>query len=82
MSRTINVTIAPEMNDFAEKLVESGRYDSVSEVVCFALLLLERRESQLMPLKRAIEDGENSGESEFNLKDIIKRILNVNIGHE
>ena len=39
-----------------------------------ALRLLEQQENQTVALKRAIEAGENSGESTLSLKDIAAQV--------
>lgn len=74
MARTTSVTIGPQLDDFVSKLIESGRYGSTSEVMRSALRLLEQQENQTVALKRAIEAGENSGESTLSLKDIAAQV--------
>lgn len=74
MSRTTSITIGSELDDFVTQLIESGRYGSTSEVVRSALRLLERQENQTMALKKAIQAGEQSGESDLTLKDIAARV--------
>lgn len=53
---------------FAKELVASGRYASVSEVLRDGMRLMEEREAlrawKLNELKRAIQDGLDSGEPE------------------
>lgn len=41
-----NVSFGHHFDEFVNQLVESGRYNSVSEVVCSALRLLELQENQ------------------------------------
>jgi antitoxin ParD1/3/4 len=74
MSRTTSVTIGPQLDDFVAKMLESGRYGSTSEVVRSALRLLERQENQTAALKRAVEAGEQSGESALSLHDIATQV--------
>ncbi len=74
MARTTSVTIGAPLDDFVGKLIESGRYGSTSEIVRSALRLLERQENQLAALKQAVEAGEQSGESDFSLRDIAARV--------
>jgi antitoxin ParD1/3/4 len=74
MSRTTSITIGSELDDFVTQLIESGRYGSTSEVVRSALRLLERQENQTMALKKAIQAGEQSGESDLSLKDIAAQV--------
>ncbi|ENV52446.1 ParD protein (antitoxin to ParE) [Acinetobacter junii CIP 107470 = MTCC 11364] len=76
MARTTSVTIGTQLDDFVAELIDSGRYGSTSEVVRSALRLLERQENQTIALKKAIEDGEKSGESRLTLRDITAQIKN------
>jgi len=43
---TVNVSITPELNAFLQSRVQSGRYQTTSEVVREALRLLERHERE------------------------------------
>ncbi len=80
MRRTTSVTIGESLDGFIERMVKSGRYGSTSEVMRSALRLLEQQENQLDQLRRAIDEGDASGESTLSLKDIAaqrKAKLNV-----
>ncbi|ENV16051.1 MULTISPECIES: type II toxin-antitoxin system ParD family antitoxin [Acinetobacter] len=74
MPRTTSVTIGSQLDEFVTRLIESGRYGSTSEVMRSALRLLEHQENQAMALRRAIEAGDESGESDLNLKDIAAKV--------
>jgi antitoxin ParD1/3/4 len=58
---TANISLTPRLTEFVEQLVDSGRYQSASEVMRDALRLLELRERQpistLEDLKREVEVG-------------------------
>ena len=43
---TVNISITPELNAFLQSRVQSGRYQTTSEVVREALRLLERQETE------------------------------------
>ena len=43
---TVNISIAPELDSFLQSRVQSGRYQTTSEVVREALRLLERQEQE------------------------------------
>lgn len=43
---TVNISITPELDAFLQSRVESGRYQTTSEVVREALRLLEHREKE------------------------------------
>ena len=74
MARTTSVTIGAQLDDFVGKLIESGRYGSTSEIVRSALRLLERQENQIAALRNALEAGEQSGESDLSLHDIVAQV--------
>ena len=61
----INVHLTPELEQFAQNCVGSGRYNTVSEVVRSALRLLqeaeERRAAFVSSLESAVEEGRHDG---------------------
>lgn len=58
---TVNVSLTPELDAFVQSRVNSGRYQTTSEVVREALRLLEhqerQRESAFLELKAKLEHG-------------------------
>lgn len=74
MPRTTRIAIGPQLDDFVDRLIKSGRYGSTSEVVRSALRLLERQESQEEALRQAVEAGEQSGESDLTLRDVAAEV--------
>lgn len=58
---TVNVSLTPELDAFLQSRVQSGRYQTTSEVVREALRLLERqereREQALEGLKAKLQRG-------------------------
>ena len=73
MSRNPSVSLTGHQQEFVEGLVNSGRYQGVSEVVRAGLRLLEEREDRhkafVARLEAAVEEGLASGEPE-PLEDI------------
>lgn len=66
----MNVNLTPRLEKFVHKKVDSGRYNSASEVVREALRLMEEHEkvriTQLAALRKRVDDGLaslNRGES-------------------
>ncbi len=61
----MNVSLTPELEKFVSAKVESGRYNSASEVVREALRLMEAedllRAARLEQLRHDIQDGLRSG---------------------
>jgi antitoxin ParD1/3/4 len=68
MSRNPSVSLTSHQQEFVESLVDSGRYQGVSEVVRAGLRLLEEREEKhkafIARLEAAVEEGLASGEPE------------------
>lgn len=66
MSRNPSISLTPHQQEFISGLVESGRYQGVSEVVRAGLRLLEeqeeRRQAFIRRLETAVEEGLASGE--------------------
>jgi antitoxin ParD1/3/4 len=57
----MNVNLTPELERFVQQKVETGRYNSASEVVREALRLLEQKEQlrqlQILELRKRIAEG-------------------------
>lgn len=80
MPRTTSITLGENLDRFINRMIESGRYGSTSEVVRSALRLLEEQELRTGKLRDALEAGLRSGESSLTLQEIAarkKRDLNV-----
>ncbi|GAB2703454.1 type II toxin-antitoxin system ParD family antitoxin [Aliiglaciecola aliphaticivorans] len=74
MARTTSITIGEQLDTFVGQLIASGRYGSTSEVMRSALRLLEREERKTAALRKAIEAGERSGESDLSLRDVAHQV--------
>jgi antitoxin ParD1/3/4 len=73
---TRNVNLTDALDHFVAAKVASGRYDNASEVVRASLRALEREEQEyeakLANLRRALEEGEASGDAEdYSLEGLI-----------
>ena len=77
-----NVHLTPELEQFAQNCVSSGRYDTVSEVVRSALRLLQKAEQRraafVNSLESAVEDGRREG---FLTVEEVERDVRSAIGH-
>jgi antitoxin ParD1/3/4 len=64
------VSLTPELERYVQEKLETGRYQSASEVMREALRALEREEHQyevkLAALRTAIDQGDASGIAEGN----------------
>lgn len=77
----MNISLNPHFEELIKAKVDSGLYNSVSEVVREALRLLEERDQlrsiRLEELRREIQLGLSSGEStELNIAEIKSKGLN------
>jgi antitoxin ParD1/3/4 len=57
-----NVSLTPELERFAEACVQSGRYDSFSDVARAALRLLQEMENRRAALLASLQEAEAEGE--------------------
>ena len=64
MGVNTSITLSDHFRSFAERKVREGRYGSTSEVVRAGLRLLEEEEDKLEALRRAIQEGIDSGPAE------------------
>lgn len=64
---TTNVSLTPELEDFARLCVESGRYASVSEVVRHALRLMQDQEGRKAAFLSALKDARAGQARELDL---------------
>ena len=61
MSKNTSITLGNYFDKFIQGQISSGRYKNVSEVVRAGLRLLEDEESKKLALKKAIQEGVESG---------------------
>ncbi|NLB64679.1 MAG: type II toxin-antitoxin system ParD family antitoxin [Fibrobacter sp.] len=59
--KNTSVSLGTHFDDFVSNQVVTGRYKNVSEVIRAGLRLLEDEESKHAALKKAIQEGINSG---------------------
>ncbi|GAA3746996.1 hypothetical protein GCM10022422_34340 [Flavobacterium ginsengisoli] len=75
MGRNTSISLGNHFENFIENSLSEGRYKNASEVVRAGLRLLEEEESKLIVLKKAIQDGANSGRAEnFDPKEQLKSL--------
>jgi len=61
MSKNTSISLGSHFEQFIQGRISDGRYSHVSEVIRAALRLLEEEESKVVALRRAIEEGMESG---------------------
>jgi antitoxin ParD1/3/4 len=78
---TRNVNLTDELDRFVNSRIESGRYESASEVIRAALRTLEREEQEyeakMAALRKAIDEGMASGVAKGDVLARIRRKLNL-----
>lgn len=74
MAKNTSISLGDHFESFINRQIDSGRYESVSEVVRASLRLLEEREKSIGALRQALVDGENSGDAgTLDMQDIKRR---------
>ncbi|MDR9419623.1 type II toxin-antitoxin system ParD family antitoxin [Gracilimonas sp.] len=77
MSKNTSISLGNYFEQFIRKQVSDGRYKNVSEVVRAGLRLLEQEENKAEVLKRAIQEGVDSGIAhDFNPQKNLKELKN------
>jgi antitoxin ParD1/3/4 len=67
MSKNTSITLGSYFDQFIQGILKEGRYKNASEAVRAGLRLLEEEENKITALRRAIDEGVNSGFAEdFN----------------
>ena len=79
MGRNTSVSLGNYFEDFVENRIIEGRYKNASEVIRAGLRLLEEEENKLIALKKAIQEGIDSGVvKNFDAKEHLE-ILKANM---
>ena len=61
MGKNTSVSLGNYFEGFVENKITQGRYKNVSEVIRAGLRLLEEEESRVLALKKAVQEGMDSG---------------------
>ena len=75
MAQITSIDVDNHFKGLLDSLTERGRYNSPSEAIHAALRLLEREEAKINALEKALMEGENSGESNRSIDEIVKKTL-------
>lgn len=74
MPQNTSVSLGDHFTTFIHERIESGRYNSASDVVRAGLRLLEEHEAKVEALRNALVEGEMSGEATpFDFDALIDR---------
>jgi antitoxin ParD1/3/4 len=75
MRKSTSILIEEDFDEFIDKQVADGRYDSPGAVVEAGLRLLREKNEELEELRAALIDGEESGIAEdFDSERFLKRM--------
>ena len=74
MQKNTSVTLGEHFEAFIASQIESGRFASASEAIRAGLRLLEEHEMKLTALRRAIQEGEDSGFAEYSLQGLLEEL--------
>ena len=74
MAKNTSISLGEHFDGFIAHQLESGRYGSASEVVRAALRLLENSESKQDALRRMLNEGEQSGLTDYNYAAFIAEL--------
>ncbi|GGB67679.1 hypothetical protein GCM10007424_04550 [Flavobacterium suaedae] len=64
MGKNTSISLGNHFEGFVEHAISNGRFKNVSEVVRAGLRLLEEQEDKAAMLKKAIQEGINSGRAD------------------
>lgn len=78
MSKNTSISLGNHFENFINEIIESGRFNSVSEVIRAGLRLLEEQETKENLIRNALIEGEESGfvdnfDPEILLENLHKR---------
>jgi len=74
MAKNTSITLGDHFDGFIVSQIQTGRYGSASEVIRSALRLLETQETKLNTLRQLLVAGEESGEAEYELENLISEL--------
>jgi antitoxin ParD1/3/4 len=75
MSKNTSITLGNYFDRFIQGILRKGRYKNASEVIRAGLRLLEEEEHRVNALRKAIDEGVNSGIADnFNPDEHLKKL--------
>ena len=79
MTNDTSISLDDHLANFIDKQLQSGRYDTASDVVRAGLRLLEEHEAKVTALQEALIVGEASGQPALFQNDVfLKRMRSKN----
>ncbi len=81
MGKNTSISLGNHFEEFISQEISSGKYNSASEVIRSALRLLEKEENKVVELRKALEEGENSGfVNDFSPNEFLTELRNSTNG--
>ncbi|USD64464.1 type II toxin-antitoxin system ParD family antitoxin [Vibrio sp. SCSIO 43136] len=74
MAKNTSITLGKHFDGFIADQIQSGRYNSASEVIRSALRLLESQETKMHTLRQLLVEGEESGTADYDLDSFIEEL--------
>ena len=74
MQKNTSVTLGEHFEAFIASQIDGGRFASASEAIRAGLRLLEEHEMKLVALRRALQEGEDSGFAEYSLPELLEEL--------
>lgn len=75
MGRNTSISLGNYFEEFVQGQISEGRYKNVSEVIRAGLRLLEEWENKVLALRKAIQEGLDSGIAEnFDPDEFLKKL--------
>lgn len=74
MAKNTSITLGDHFDGFIANQIESGRFSSASEVVRAALRRFENTETKLQTLRKALDEGEQSGIADYSYEEFMAEL--------
>jgi antitoxin ParD1/3/4 len=75
MGRNTSISLGNHFESFIEHTISDGRYTNASEVIRAGLRLLEEEENRVVALRKAIQEGIDSGRAnDFEPKKFLESL--------
>lgn len=74
MQKNTSVTLGKHYEEFIAQKIEIGQFSTASEAIRAGLRLLEEKEIKLAALRRALQEGEDSGFVDYSLNGLTDRM--------
>jgi antitoxin ParD1/3/4 len=74
MQKNTSVTLGEHFESFIAHQIDTGRFASASEAIRAGLRLLEEHEIKFQALRKALQEGEESGFADYSLEGLLQEL--------